>query len=63
MRWLRNAAQMAVRAWWEETPSEFESSGHGDKEEEDKDEKEGEIIFSPHTPLPGNFSSPGGLFS
>jgi hypothetical protein len=41
-----------------ETPSELESSGD---DEHDEDEEEGEIIFT-CSPLPVNLPSPGDLF-
>jgi hypothetical protein len=49
-----------VRGWGGggETPSELESSGD---DEHDEDEEEGEIIFT-CSPLPVNLPSPGDLF-
>jgi hypothetical protein len=57
--WLRSASQAATRAQGEETPFELESSG---ADKEDEDEEEGEIISSPHSPLPINLPSLGDIF-
>jgi hypothetical protein len=64
---LWSAAQAAVRApgggeGGEETPSELESLGDGD-EEEDEDVEEGDITPSPHSLPPEDLPSLGDLFS
>jgi hypothetical protein len=54
---------MAVRVWGGgEAPSELESSGDDDVEE-DEDEEVGEITPSPHSPPPEDVPSLGDLFS
>jgi hypothetical protein len=57
-----SAAWAAARARGQETPSEPESSG-GDNEEDDKDGEEGEVTPPPHSPLPEDLPSLGDLFS
>jgi hypothetical protein len=58
---LKSAARVATRVQGEETPFELESSGD-DKEEEHKDEEEGEVISSPRAPSPEIISLPCDLF-
>jgi hypothetical protein len=48
-RWDWSTARMAARARGEDTPSELESLG-GDNEEEDKDGEESEVNPPPHSP-------------
>jgi hypothetical protein len=54
-------AQTTMKAQGEETPSEPESSGD-DNEEEEHDKEEGEITPSPHSPPPEDLLSLGGMF-
>jgi hypothetical protein len=60
MRQAWSAAQAAVRAQGEETPSEPESLGGGN--EEDEDEEDGEVSPLPHSPPPNDLPSLGDLF-
>jgi hypothetical protein len=48
--------------WGEDTPSEPESSG-ADNEEEDEDGEEGEVTPPPHSMLPEDLPSLGDIFS
>jgi hypothetical protein len=53
---------VATRVRGEETPSEPESSG-GDNEEEDEDREEGQVTPLPHSPPPEDLPSHGDIFS